>query len=676
MNIALSRVLLLAVAVVAGVMAPGAAMGVQGGPDPAPPIGTEFPPAVPVVDGWYGQSVAIHGNRFLVGAPYDDWTVGNTTYYAVGSLWLYTNTGAAWSGTRFLPPFWQDGDDSYSRFGESSDIDGDTFVAGAWLADGNVSRSGTAWVYRYNGSWEPSELKASDGAQLDWFGKSVAVSGDRVVVGAPTSDADDGAGALYVFDFAGGNWNETKLSVTGSAAGDRLGLGNSGVAATSDGAVVVAGVPQGYPYGGSGAGSGRVHVFTEAGGWSQQIVAPSGLSVDDAFGWSVAVDGSRMVVGAPGDDGKGSNSGAVYVFEKSGDTWLQTKKLQASDGQAGDVYGFSVAVSGDRIAVGAIGHGGGSVYWYTGSGDTWHSIDPDSPQFDSSPELGHDVDVDGNRIVAGAPYYNGSGVEDSGTAYLLEFVFCDGHAATLVGSDGADDLVGTPNRDVIAGLGGDDLIDGKGGHDIICAGPGNDEVRGKDGNDRLYGEDGNDKLNGAAGNDVVDGGPGKDTVVYFGASGGVAVDLGAGTGGGADQGADTLKRIEHILGSQYGDVLWGNTGGNRLKGLAGADELHGMAGIDILIGAANNDLIYGGDGNDNLQGKAGFDKLFGGPGDDVIEGNNGNDTLKGDAGNDTILGGPGDDTLDGGPGIDFLNGGADADECTRGEAYESCEMVP
>ncbi len=85
---------------------------------------------------------------------------------------------------------------------------------------------------------------------------------------------------------------------------------------------------------------------------------PVACLLDDAFGWSVAVDGYRMVVGAPGDDGKGSNAGAVYVFEKSGGTWLQTKKLQASDGAAGDVYGFSVAVSGDRIAVGAIGHGG------------------------------------------------------------------------------------------------------------------------------------------------------------------------------------------------------------------------------------------------------------------------------------------------------------------------------
>ncbi len=123
---------------IVGVMAPGAAVGAQGGPTPAGPVATEFPPAVPVVDGWYGESVAIDGDRFLVGAPYDDWTDGNTTYYAVGSLWLYTNTGAAWSGTQFLPPFWQDGDDSYSHFGESSDIDGDTFVAGAWAADGNV----------------------------------------------------------------------------------------------------------------------------------------------------------------------------------------------------------------------------------------------------------------------------------------------------------------------------------------------------------------------------------------------------------------------------------------------------------------------------------------------------------------------------------------------------------
>ena len=231
MTTACRRALLMTAASIVGVMAPGTAVGAQGGPAPAGPASTEFPPAVPVVDGWYGQSVAIDGDRFLVGAPYDDWTDGATTYYAVGSLWLYTDTGAAWSGTQFLPPFWQDGSDSYSHFAESTDIDGDTFVAGAWAADGNVATSGTAWVYRNTGSWESSELKASDGAQFDWFGKSVAVSGDRVVVGAPTSDIDEGAGALYVFDYDGGNWSETKLSVTGAAAGDRLGLGTSGVPA-------------------------------------------------------------------------------------------------------------------------------------------------------------------------------------------------------------------------------------------------------------------------------------------------------------------------------------------------------------------------------------------------------------------------------------------------------------
>jgi len=646
---------------------------------PAGPVVTDLPPAVPVVDGYYGKAVGIDGNRILVGAPLDDMVVGNTTYFAVGSVWLYDWTGSAWSGTEFRPPYWVDGSDNYGYWGESVGIDGNTFVVGAWLGDGQVGHSGIASVYRYTGgSWNSTQLDASDGAGLDWFGKSVAVSGDRVVVGAPEADAPPvGTGGVYVFDRSGANWVETKLVLTGSANEDRVGLGNQGVAV--DGDVVVVGVPQGYPYGGSGAGTGRVHVFTKSGGvWGEQVLAPVGVATDHAFGWSVAINGNRIVVGAPGDDGKGDNAGAAYVFENSGGVWSQTKKLRASGGSAGDTYGWSVGVSGDRIAIGAPGKASGAVYWYTGSGANWKDVGP-APRYDSSPGFGRAVDVDDNRIVAGAPYYNTEGKEDAGTAKVLEFMYCSGRAATMVGTDGPDTLIGTSKKDVIVGLAGNDVITGGMGNDFICAGDGDDNVNGSRGNDRILGEGGKDVLNGSLGDDKLYGGNGADTLI-----GGNDDDVLYG-GGGSDR----------LLDKSGNDRAYGEDGNDRFTAGDGDDTYHGGDGTDTIrfsaATSANVDLILGtatGLGSDvlkqleNVKGSPGADQitgsnrsnlLVGAGGDDTLSGKGGDDTLVGGSGSDHLLGGAGGDTLMGNSGNDTLDGGTGSDTCLTGEILISCE---
>jgi len=152
----------------------------------------------------------------------------------------------------------------------------------------------------------PGETKivASDGAASDWFGFSVAVSGNTMVVGAP--DDDVRTGSAYVFTGSGDGWSEAaKL-------------------AASDG------------------------------------------DTNDIFGNSVAVSGATIVIGARFDDDNGSNSGSVYVFTRSGDGWSEAAKLTASDGDVDDSFGFSVAISGSTIVVGAPRDDGfvGSAYVY------------------------------------------------------------------------------------------------------------------------------------------------------------------------------------------------------------------------------------------------------------------------------------------------------------------------
>ena len=172
-------------------------------------------------------------------------------------------------------------------------------MVGAFIDDGAAGiDQGSAYVFvRSGGVWsQQQKLEASDAAADDRFGFSVAISGETVVVGAP---GDDGA----------------------------------------------AGIDQGSAY-----------VFVRSGGvWSQQQkLLASDAAADDDFGSSVAISGETVVVGAPwDDDATGFYQGSAYVFVRSGGVWSQQQKLLASDAAGGDAFGFSVAISGETVVVGA-----------------------------------------------------------------------------------------------------------------------------------------------------------------------------------------------------------------------------------------------------------------------------------------------------------------------------------
>src|SRR6266542_4492792 len=186
------------------------------------------------------------------------------------------------------------------------------------------------------------KLEASDPAAFDGFGFSVAISGETVVVGAP---GDDSRGSAYVFARNGGVWSQQqKLLASDAAAGDAFG---ESVAISGETVVVGSG--------GGGVG-GSAYVFARSSGvWSQQQkLRASDAAVADSFGASVAISGETVVVGAIGDDGAaGRDQGSAYVFARSGGVWSQQQKLEASDAALGDQFGFSVAVSGGTVVVGA-----------------------------------------------------------------------------------------------------------------------------------------------------------------------------------------------------------------------------------------------------------------------------------------------------------------------------------
>lgn len=249
---------------------------------------------------------------------------------------------------------------------------------------------------------------------------------------------------------------------------------------------------------------------------------------------------------------------------------------------------------------------------------------------------------------------------------------CFGLLATLVGSDGNDTMSGTSGPDVIATLGGNDHVEGGSGDDRICTGDGDDTFLGEGGSDRLNGGDGSDVLAGGSGDDLMVGGAGGDSAFFVFATGPVNANLQTGVATG--EGSDTLQELEHVAGSQFGDMLVGNADINVFNGGGGNDTMDGGPHSDAYVGGPGNDELIGrtGDGDTaayltapgpvtvNLAtGTAtgeGTDRLV--RMDDAL-GSNFDDTLIGDARMNFLLGGPGNDELRAGTGFDvavFLSG--------------------
>ena len=299
-------------------------------------------------------------------------------------------------------------------FGYSVAIDGDTMVVAAHKEG---SQKGAAYVFTRSGtSWsQQAKLVASDAQTSDRFGYSVAIDGDTIVVGAYLEDTGAGnAGAVYVFTRSGTSWSQqAKIQTPNAVSGDQFGQYVS-----IDGDTIV-----GWALEWAAGSLGAVYVFTRSGTtWSQQAeIQSSDIQAGDQFGQSVSIDGDTMVVGAWYEDTGGSNAGAVYVFTRSGTSWSQQAKLQSSDIQASDYFGTSVAIGGNTIVVGAYGEdtGGnaaGAAYVFTRSGTTWsQQAKLQSSDIQASDSIGISVEIEGDTLVVGA-YNDASG---AGAAYVF-----------------------------------------------------------------------------------------------------------------------------------------------------------------------------------------------------------------------------------------------------------------
>jgi len=236
-------------------------------------------------------------------------------------------------------------------FGYSVGISSDTVVIGAYEKN---TVTGAAYVFERNhggaDNWgEVQKLTASDGKVADYFGQSVGISGDTVVIGAPGRNT--GAGAAYVYGRNRGganNWGEVKILT----ASDGVSLDSFGQEIAVSGEIIVVGAIGKN----SSAGAAYIHGRNQGGAdnWGEvrKLSASDGAS-DDLFGYSVAVSGGVAVIGARDND---SLKGAAYVFERDwggAGNWGEVRKLTASDGVANDTFGISVGIHADTVVVGA-----------------------------------------------------------------------------------------------------------------------------------------------------------------------------------------------------------------------------------------------------------------------------------------------------------------------------------
>ena len=347
---------------------------------------------------WFGASVAVDGDTVVVGARFEDshatgvdGNQADNSAIESGAAYVFTRTSGVWSQQAYLKAA---NTEEFDEFGVSVGISSETVVVGAFLedshatgvdgnqADNSVRNSGAAYVFtRTSGVWsQHAYLKASNTEAHDLFGGSVAISEDTVVVGASAEDshatgvngnqADNSShdsGAAYVFTRTSGVWSQQAyLKASNTGAGGQFSelFGRS---AAISGDTVVVGAPFEDSIASGAVDSGAAYVFVRSTGlWSQQAyLKASNIGAGDQFGDSVAISGDTLVVGAwledshaTGVDGNQADdstqhAGAAYVFVRGAGVWSQQAYLKASNTGTGDLFGGSVAVSGDTVVVGA-----------------------------------------------------------------------------------------------------------------------------------------------------------------------------------------------------------------------------------------------------------------------------------------------------------------------------------
>jgi hypothetical protein len=392
----------------------------------------------------FGRAVALDGSTALIGAPFEDIGFDQNQ----GAAYVFTKNNGSWSQQARLVTSFGSADD---EFGGAVALDGDTALIGAHLVDVNGnSNQGAAYVYtRSGGSWSQQDvLSAVGGAAGDRFGRAVAVEGDTALIGAPRTDINGNGnqGAAYVFIREDENWSQqSKLTDWAvGESGDRFGRS----VALDGNTAMVGAIYSELWFGNPDRGAVYVYARSEVAWLPDGAASVQDGEEGDQFGYAVAVDGDTALVGVPNATINGNIvQGAVYIFERSLGSWIQTAKL--TDAVYNEWYfGFSVALEGEIAAIGAPGLNsvldlGGAVYIFVReSGNNWIQYEKlTTPIREPRDRFGYSVALDGDTVLVGAPGKDSDDNEDQGAAYVFirESNSSWIQQARLLALDGAED---------------------------------------------------------------------------------------------------------------------------------------------------------------------------------------------------------------------------------------------
>jgi len=307
-------------------------------------------------------------------------------------------------------------------FGYSVAISGDYAIVGAVIGnddDGEDSGSAYIFIRDDNADWtQQAKLIASDAASDDWFGISVSISGDYAIVGAWYNNSNGNrSGSAYIFVRDGDDWTEqSRLTANDAAAGDQFGSSVS-----ICGNFVIVGAPHNDD---DGASSGSAYIFVRDGNdWTQHtILTANDADANDQFGSSVSISGNFAIVGAPLNDDDGTNAGSAYIFVRDGDEdWTQQTKLTANDAEDGNYFGDAVSINGNYVCVGAYPDDGysGSAYIFVRDNVDWtQQAKLTASDAAAGDFFGLSVSTNGDYAVIGA-YRNNDDGQISGSAYIF-----------------------------------------------------------------------------------------------------------------------------------------------------------------------------------------------------------------------------------------------------------------
>ncbi len=410
----------------------------------------------------FSTSLAISGDYIIAGAAYESEDAnGNNTLGAAGSAYIFKQTAGVWSQQQKIVASDRAGSDFY---GIRASINGDYAVVGAYGeahdVNGNnqFSYSGSAYIYKQTaGVWsEQQKIVASDRASSDFFGISVSVSGDYVIVGSYAEDHDangnnmiSGAGSAYIYKQTAGVWSEQQKIVAGrTLSSDRAVDDQFGYTVAISGDYAVVGAPY-EDEDAAGANTftdaGAAYIFKNtAGVWNRlQKIVPSDRAASDNFGHSVSISGDYVIVGAILEDEDGSggapltDAGSAYIFLNTADVWSEQQKIVPADREAGDQFGYSVSIDGDHAVVSAIFEdhdaagsnildASGSAYTFVRSGTNWTQQDKIvAADRGANDEFGYSVAISGDYAIIGARYEDedaglGNTLSDAGSAYIFK----------------------------------------------------------------------------------------------------------------------------------------------------------------------------------------------------------------------------------------------------------------